>query len=176
MLQQFRASGNTSMLNELEAAPVSLSGGTPPQYVAVRDQAMHALGIGTMHDMRSLLTGLLIPSFQFREYTLPEKLTLWRAKSRSGISNVWAEMVATDLRRQVTELGVPVYFFHGIYDYTVNYALAKSYFDTLRAPVKGFYTFEASAHSPLFEEPERMNQILRADVLTGNTHLADGRR
>jgi pimeloyl-ACP methyl ester carboxylesterase len=174
MLQQFRASGNTRMLKKLEAAPVSLARGTPPGYVAVRDEAMHALGIGTMHEMRSLLTGLVIPSFQFREYTLPEKLTLWRAKSRSGISAVWDNMVRTDLRQQVTELAIPVYFFHGIHDYTVSYALAKSYFDRIQAPVKGFYTFDASAHSPMFEEPEKMNRILRADVLTGSTRLADG--
>ena len=30
-----------------------------------------------------------------------------------------------------------------------------------------------SAHSPLFEEPERMRRILREDVLTGSAALAD---
>jgi hypothetical protein len=40
--------------------------------------------------------------------------------------------------------------------------------------VKGFYTFEKSAHSPLFEEPDRMNRTLREDVLTRDNHLADG--
>jgi hypothetical protein len=39
--------------------------------------------------------------------------------------------------------------------------------------MKGFYTFEHSAHSPFFEEPERMRQILREDVLTGTNTLAD---
>jgi hypothetical protein len=52
----------------------------------------------------------------------------------------------------VTELDLPVYFFHGIYDYTVSYTEAKSYFERLKTPLKGFYTFEQSAHSPLHEE------------------------
>jgi pimeloyl-ACP methyl ester carboxylesterase len=175
MLAHFRASGDTRMVQKLEAAPVTAAGGTPPEYLAIRDGAMHGLGIGTMHEMRSLLTGLVIPSFLFREYTLTEKVNLWRAKSRSGVSIVWDQMVTTDLRRRVTEIGAPVYFFHGVHDYTVNYALARSYFDAIAAPVKGFYTFASSAHSPMFEEPDRMNRILREDVLTGGNGLADGR-
>jgi hypothetical protein len=31
----------------------------------------------------------------------------------------------------------------------------------------------ASAHSPLFEEPEKANRILREDVLTGKNALSD---
>jgi pimeloyl-ACP methyl ester carboxylesterase len=173
MLQLFRAHGNTGMVKRLDAAPVTVESGMPPEYVAIRDVAMHRLGIGTMHEMRSLLTGIVIPSFQFREYTLMEKVTLWRAKAHSGISAVWDDMVKTDLRQRVTELETPVYFFHGRYDYTVNYALAKSYFDGIKAPVKGFYTFESSAHSPMFEEPDKMNRILREDVLAGSNRLAD---
>ena len=61
----------------------------------------------------------------------------------------------------------------GIYDYTVSYALAKNYFDKLQAPIKGFYTFEKSAHSPLFEETQKFGQNLLEDVLTGTNTLAD---
>jgi len=173
MLQQFKARGNTRMAKKLEAAPVTLTDGVPPRYAALRDVAMHRLGIGTMHEMRSLLTGLVLPSFLFREYTLREKINLWRAKSRSGISIVWDRMVGTDLRQQLTDIATPVYFLHGRYDYTVNYALARSYLEIIRAPVKGFYTFESSAHSPLFEEPEKMVRILKEDVLTRSNRLAD---
>jgi hypothetical protein len=45
----------------------------------------------------------------------------------------------------------------------------------LHAPVKGFYTFERSAHCPMFEEPQRMGRILEHDVLKGGNSLADGR-
>ena len=44
----------------------------------------------------------------------------------------------------------------------------------ISAPVKGFYTFENSAHSPMFEEPEKMQYILKTDVLGGTNKLGNG--
>ena len=173
MLQQFKENGNTEMVRKLEAAPVTMTGGTPDAYLALRDPAMHSLGIGTTHDMNSVLTGIFIPSLTSRDYTLSEKVNMWRAKANSGVSSLWDEMLATDLSKEVTEFDIPVYFFEGIYDYTCSYILAKAYFEQLKAPVKGFYTFEQSAHSPLFEEPEKMRHILQEDVLAGVNNLAD---
>jgi pimeloyl-ACP methyl ester carboxylesterase len=175
MVREFKARGSKRAVRRLQGARVTLTGGIPPAYVRFRDQAMHRLGIGTMRNMRSLLTGLVLPSFQFREYTLTEKVNLWRAKAGSGISVLWNEMIATDLRRSVADLHTPIYFLHGRHDYTVNYALARSYFDAIKAPMKGFYTFDGSAHSPMFEEPRRFGQILREDVLAGQTDLADAK-
>jgi pimeloyl-ACP methyl ester carboxylesterase len=173
MLQQFKANGNTEMVRKLEAAPVTMTGGTPDAYRALRDPAMHSLGIGTTHDMDSILTGIVLPSFQSREYTLSEKINTWCGKAASGIAQLWDEMLATDLSQEVTEFSIPVYLVSGIYDYTVNYALARDYFEKIRAPIKGFYTFEQSAHSPLFEEPERMQTIMLQDVLAGQNTLTD---
>jgi pimeloyl-ACP methyl ester carboxylesterase len=173
MLQQFKENGNTKMVQKLEAAPVTLTGGTPDAYRALRDPAMHSLGIGTTHDMDSVITGIFLPSLQSRDYTFIEKVNLWRGKSSSGISVLWDEMIATDLAQQVPKLDLPVYFFEGIYDYTCSYTEAKAYFEKLNAPVKGFYTFKQSAHSPLFEEPEKMQKILLEDVLAGTNNLAD---
>lgn len=174
MLQQFRINGNQRMVQKLEATPVTMAEGTPDGYIKLRDPAMHLLGIGTTHDMDSVFTGIFLPSLAIREYTLKEKINMWRAKSQAGVSIVWNEMLITDLSLKVPELDVPVYFFHGIYDYTCSYPLAKEYFEKLQAPVKGFYTFENSAHSPMFEEPEKLQQILLEDVLAGTNSLSDG--
>lgn len=173
MLQAFQANGNRAMGRKLAAAPVTLAGGPPPAYLALRDGAMHSLGIGTMHEMKSVITGIFFPSLTFREYTLMEKINLWRAKARNGVSVLWEESLATDLSQTVPSLNLPVYFLEGIYDYTCAYSVAKAYFAKLEAPVKGFYTFAQSAHSPIFEEPENVQKILREDVLMGVNHLAD---
>jgi pimeloyl-ACP methyl ester carboxylesterase len=175
MLEEFRKNGNMRMVQKLEAAPVTLTGGTPDEYLAVRDIAMHELGIGTMHTMRSVVTGLLLPSFTFPEYTLTEKINLWRGKADSGVSMLWGSMLATDLSKEVPQLDIPVYFLEGIYDHTCTYSVARSYFEGLRAPLKGFYTFEHSAHSPMFEEPAKTQEILLNDVLAGMNSLADDR-
>jgi pimeloyl-ACP methyl ester carboxylesterase len=150
-----------------------MTSGTPDTYRALRDPAMHSLGIGTIHEMNSVVTGLFIPSWQSPEYTITEKFNTWVAKAKSGVALLWDDMLATDLSEKVTKLDVPVYFFEGIYDYTCNYTLAMDYFRKLNAPIKGFYTFEKSAHSPIFEEPEKVQKILREDVLKGANKLAD---
>lgn len=173
MLQQFKANGNTKMVRKLTAAPVTMAGSVPDAYRALRDPAMHSLGIGTTHDMHSVINGIFLPSWQSHDYTLGEKIDLWRGKATSGIASLWDEMLATDLSEQVTAFQLPVYFFSGIYDYTCNYSLAKDYFEKLQAPLKGFYTFSHSAHSPIFEEADRVRKILQEDVLPGANKLAD---
>jgi pimeloyl-ACP methyl ester carboxylesterase len=152
---------------------VTMTNGVPDAYYSMRDIDMHSLGIGTIHGMNSVITGIFLPSLQFPEYTVTEKMNLWLGKSRSSVSVLWTTMLATDLSQRVTNLALPVYFFHGIYDYTVSYTLAKEYYEKLQAPVKGFYTFHQSAHSPLFEEPERLQKILLEDVQAGANRLAD---
>lgn len=173
-LEQFAANGNRRMLQKLEDTPVTGKDPLPVGWLSLRDTAMHSLGIGTMRDIKSVITGIFLPSWQFREYTLGEKLNLWRGKFFS--QNILQDkMFATDLTEEVTELELPVYFMHGVYDYTVSYPEAKSYFEKLKAPIKGFYTFEQSAHSPMFEEPEKMQKILLEDVLAGANNLADSK-
>jgi pimeloyl-ACP methyl ester carboxylesterase len=172
MLRQFKDNGNARMVRKLEVSPVTGSLPLPDSYLSVRDVAMHGLGIGTTHDMKSIVTGLLLPSLQCREYTLGEKIGMWRGKLFSG-SLLWNRQLATDLTRLVTALEIPAYFLHGIHDYTVSYTEARSYCEQLKAPVKGFYTFEQSAHSPLFEEPDRMREIVQQDVLNGSNGLSD---
>jgi pimeloyl-ACP methyl ester carboxylesterase len=134
---------------------------------------MHTLGVGTTRDMDSVVTGIFWPSWLSREYTLMEKINLWRGKAFSRSLGMWDRMQATDLTQQVTALDLPVYFFHGRHDYTVSYTQARAYAEQLAAPLKGFYTFEASAHTPIFEEPERALQIMLVDVLAGTNQLAD---
>jgi pimeloyl-ACP methyl ester carboxylesterase len=174
MLERYRELGKTRMVRRLEAAPVTPTTiPLPASYAAVRDRAMHGLGVGTTRDMRSVITGLFLPSWRFPEYTLREKVNLWRGKIFSRRSQLWNEMLAADLTKRVPALKLPAHFLHGRHDYTVSYVLSKAYAQELAAPLKGFYTFQNSAHSPMFEEPERTLTILREDVLPGRNRLAD---
>jgi pimeloyl-ACP methyl ester carboxylesterase len=173
MLERCRSERRTALARKLEAAPVTLERGVPPAYLRVRDEAMHALGVGTVREMRSVFGGLFLVSLRNPDYTLTEKISMWRGKAAMGVSSMWKEMLATDLAEQVPGVDVPVYFLHGVHDYTCTYAEASAYFERLKAPLKGFYTFRASAHSPMFEEPARVMAILREDVLRGTNRLAD---
>ena len=81
--------------------------------MALRDPAMHGLGVGTTHDMKSVITGLFLPSWLNREYTVGEKLDIWRGKFAARSLGLWDEMQGDDLTKRITELEIPVYFVHG---------------------------------------------------------------
>jgi pimeloyl-ACP methyl ester carboxylesterase len=165
MLAEYRRLGDTRMVRELEKAPVTMTGGTPDAYLRLRDKAMHTLGIGTTHDMKSVITGIFLPSWRFPEYTITEKVNLWRGRSFSRSFGLWEQLIRVDLRQTVPRLDVPTYFLQGVYDYTCSYRLAQDYLRKLDAPVKGFYRFDNSAHSPILEQPAAARDILRTDVL-----------
>jgi pimeloyl-ACP methyl ester carboxylesterase len=173
MLQAFRAAGNTRMVRRLEAAPVTPDD-VPREYLAVRDDAMHRLGGGTMRAIRSVARGIFLESLKCPDYSLVDKVNLWRGKIASGVSSMWTAMLATRLASDIPRVAVPVYFVHGAHDLTCSIDVAREYLASLEAPCKAFYTFEDSAHSPLFEEPDRFCAILSEAVLMGRTTLADG--
>jgi pimeloyl-ACP methyl ester carboxylesterase len=164
MVEQYRARGNTTMVRRLEAAPVNLADGPSDAYLRLRDRAMHQLGIGTTRDMESVITGVFLPVWRSPAYTLREKVNLWRGL-RWSRQFLWEDFLRTDLTERVERLEIPVHFFVGQYDYTVNPDLARGFFLGLEAPSKGFHLFPESAHSPLFEEPERARRILLEEVL-----------
>jgi pimeloyl-ACP methyl ester carboxylesterase len=160
MLSQYKANGNQAKLRKMKDYSAYLMN------LPLRDETMHDLGIGTMHNMRSVFTGIFLPVMQCRAYTLAEKINIWRGKAAlNNITDLRRQMNETDMIRKVPKLKIPVYFFSGVYDYTVSYILAESYFKQLQAPVKGFYLFRESAHSPIFEEPEKAIRIMLEDVL-----------
>lgn len=139
-----------------------------------RDNYMHKMGIGTMHNMRSIFTGVFVPVWMCNAYTFKEKFNIWKSKiTFLPKTNIHKETIETDFALKVNEVKVPVYFFSGIHDLTVNISLSKEYYKKLIAPVKGFYTFENSSHSPLFEEPIKVINIIKEDVLNGKNTLSD---
>jgi pimeloyl-ACP methyl ester carboxylesterase len=176
MLAEYRRRGDTRMVRDLEAVPVTLEGGPPPRYVRMlRDTAMHRLGVGTTHEMDSVITGIFLSSLRFPGYTVREKWDLWRGRSFSRSFGLWEdEVLRADIPRQVPRLEVPTYFFAGAHDYTCVTSLVEDYFDVLDAPAKGFYLFENSAHSPSLEEPQRARRILQHDILGSVLHDGHG--
>lgn len=173
MLNYFKETKNKKWADSFESFSFNDKRKIPKEYLKMRDAAMHELGIGTMRNMRNIATDLFLPSLYFSEYTLFEKFYLWYGKSKAGVHQIWDEMIGTNLSDIKNDFKIPVYFFHGIFDYTCSYELSKKYFNEINAPVKAFYTFDQSAHSPLLEEPEKVNRILINDVKNLRTDLAD---
>ncbi|RPI59397.1 MAG: alpha/beta hydrolase [Ignavibacteriales bacterium] len=173
ILNKYTEMNNKKMVERFEKFSFDDQNKIPIEYLKMRDDAMHELGIGTMRKMKNVATDLFLPSLYFSEYSLSDKYHLWAGKSKFGISQNWEKMARTNLIETKNYFKIPVYFFHGLYDYTCSYELTKKYFDEIKAPIKGFYTFDQSAHSPLFEEPEKINKILINDIKNLRTDLAD---
>lgn len=173
MLNEFQEINDISMVKKLKKIQIEETGGLPNDYIKIRDVAMHKLGIGTARDINNIVKDIFLESLLFSEYSISEKYRLWAGKSKAGVSIIWNEMINVNLMEQYTSFQLPIYFVHGEYDYTCSYELSRMYFNKIDAPVKGFYTFNESAHSPLFEEPDKFNEILVNDVLNLKMSLSD---
>ncbi|MBC8005931.1 MAG: alpha/beta hydrolase [Verrucomicrobia bacterium] len=174
--EQYTALGKTKELKELKKYPVLESESSIIHFYQsmIRDKSMHELGIGTMRAMKSVFWGVFIPVWKCKAYTVREKINIWVSKFTFIKKAKFVEQLfAYDIPSMFPKVEIPVYFFNGKYDLTVNIDLSKAYFEKLHAPVKGFYTFEHSAHSPLFEEPTRVREIIRKDVLNKKAKLVD---
>ncbi len=166
MLERYKADGNDNMVKQFEKYPIAASDEAFTEYSmsSLRDTAMHELGVGTTRAMRSVMSGIFFPSLRCGAYTQAERINIWRGKAFAKESPVALGSRTFNAFEAIPELEIPIYFFGGAYDYTVNYSLQRDYYQHIKAPMKAFYTFSNSAHSPLFEEPERALNILVNDV------------
>ena len=113
------------------------------------------------------MSGIFFPSLRCTVYTPMERINIWRGKMFAQNTAVVTDSMHFNAMERVPSLEIPSYFFAGAYDYTCLYSLQKEYYARMQAPLKGFYTFENSAHSPLFEEPEKAIKILTRDIVNG---------
>jgi len=176
MLKKYNEAGNKAMISKFESYNLENGKEEIMRYFKslLRDKAMHELGIGTMRGMKSVITGVFFPFMASKYYTIMEKINLWRAKFfLINKTNLIEELFSIDVTVNVPNLEIPIYLFSGIHDFTVNYKLSREYLKKIDAPLKGFYTFSSSAHSPMFEEPGRFIHLLKNDVLEGKNSLAD---
>lgn len=171
MLEEFEKRNDKKMLKRLRKYPINAGGKISAKYLGLRSIGMNKLGIGIMRSMTSSVECVKVV-LGYKGYTLGEKFKFARG-SMLSLKHLWGAVMQTDMIKQVPNLQIPVYIFQGKYDYQVSYELARKYVTALNAPIKGFYTFENSAHSPCFEEPEKMRNIIREDVLQNKVSLSD---
>ena len=97
------------------------------------------------------------------EYTFGDKVKYMKGALFS-LEHLWPTVIHTNLFTEIDSMQVPVYIFQGIYDYQTPHVVAKDFYDQLKAPEKEFFTFANSAHSPLMEEVDKFNSIVREKI------------
>lgn len=128
-------------------------------FIGIERNYVMKYGGGAMREMRGILP-LVKMIFLAHEYTIEEKFNYLKGSDFSA-KYLWKEVIDTNLFNEIDSMQVPVYILQGLYDYQTPYPVAKDFFNQIKAPVKEFYIFENSAHSPNMEEVEKFNQIVR---------------
>jgi pimeloyl-ACP methyl ester carboxylesterase len=77
-----------------------------------------------------------------------------------------SEFNTLNLFQKISTIDVPVHFIHGRHDAIAPYETAKKYYAYLRADKKTFTSFDHSAHTPHYDEPEKFSKLLR-DMIQG---------
>lgn len=88
----------------------------------------------------------------------------WIKGNIFSMKAMWPEVMQINLDEQVPRLEVPVYFLIGRHDYNTPFELAEKYFNQLQAPWKELIWFENSAHSPMYEEPEKFCEVMSQKI------------
>jgi pimeloyl-ACP methyl ester carboxylesterase len=114
---------------------------------------------GAMRNMKSMWP-MISMVLNTKEYTFADKIN-YSISNLFSIKNLWLDVINSNLNVSVDSMQIPVYIFQGIHDYQTPYTVAKDFFENLKAPQKEFFTFENSAHSPLMEEAEKFNSIVK---------------
>jgi pimeloyl-ACP methyl ester carboxylesterase len=132
-------------------------------FLMVERNYVMKFGGGVTHEMTSMLPVLKMV-LETKEYTIKDKVN-FMSGSLFSLKTLWPDVVNKNLANEIDSMQVPVYIFQGVYDYQTPYSVAKEFFDQLKAPKKEFFTFENSAHSPVMEEVDKFNTILREKVI-----------
>jgi pimeloyl-ACP methyl ester carboxylesterase len=106
-----------------------------------------------------LLIGLRSP-----EYSLVDDVHIVGGVNFT-LRNMRYNAISGDLIDVVTDLKLPVYFFTGRHDYTAPFQCTQEYYRRINAPGKKMVWFDASAHFPFFEEPQKFAAEMKKVVL-----------
>jgi pimeloyl-ACP methyl ester carboxylesterase len=121
---------------------------------------------GTFHD-RAVDKAMFRKYFESPEYSWRDLLSLKKGSDFS-LGAMWSQRLEVDLLEAAPSLALPVFFLHGRCDRVTPTELVQTYYDRLDAPRKELIWFERSGHCPLFEEPQRFQEVI-IDRLLPNT-------
>ncbi len=120
-------------------------------------------GLGLSRKYRGDMTATMLkfalasPEYSLRDITYFFDEPNWPPLQR--------ELNTFDISRYGTEFKVPMIFIEGRHDWQTPSVLVAEYAATLRAPAAKVIWLEASAHSPMVDEPEAFTGALVRDVL-----------
>ena len=166
MTDIFEKNGNKKAMQKMNSlVTVSQDGSVTPNAPdtihAKWESVLLEAGCATTREMRSDARDIFFPQMNAKCYTFKEKINYWRGKGLC--SNSPYHQFKIDSYEKIN-FEIPVYFFNGYYDYTCPTPMVETFYQNISAPDKDIYIFEDSAHSPWWEENDKMLSIMREKV------------
>lgn len=129
-------------------------------YVVVHRQLCQKYGGGTTH-FEELSTEKIIKLFnETSEYGTNGFEDIFLPGVNFSLEHLISEFFNLDSSSMPTNFEIPMYIMNGIYDYQTTHQTAYEYFKVIQTPLKRFISFENSAHTPFYDEPDRFVQVL----------------
>ena len=158
-LQQARQNNEQQAVAELEAL-------IPFDYTSIDDVGVKNKWVSTFgghHHKVEMYREIRSQLGKGPEYTDADVESFMKGLSWSSrTAGAEAAVSNYSLFRQLPEVSIPIYIFAGRYDYSTPSTLAQEYYNSVKAPKKGFIWFEESGHTMIFEEPDKMTSELIA--------------
>ncbi|MCA1756246.1 MAG: alpha/beta hydrolase [Bacteroidales bacterium] len=167
-----KKNGDKQALKKLEALNFPKTGADSKEWMMflMRERSfVDKFGGGLFRDYNGILDKLS-PVINTKEYTLSDKIN-FGIGSIFSLDHLWEEIIADNLFETIDSIHIPVYFFHGLYDYQTSYIVAKEFYEQLKAREKQFISFEKSSHCPIFDEPDKFNKTIR-EIITAQRDTA----
>ena len=130
---------------------------------------LEEFGYGDMHDPSRWDEIRIELAAMLTEYTEEDIANLDRDGAlyqSSPLKQDESWLYALDLFSEIPRLEVPVFFMAGRFDYKTPSVLVEEYYSSLDAPAgKQLFWFELSAHAPILEEAEAIQNVIINQIL-----------
>lgn len=160
MLEHAQKSNDQKALRQLQKYNLDSEAFPEHKYMMkIRTRLMNKYGIG-LHHNPDLSSNMVKNVLFFKKYSFFEKIKYVQGMLFSN-KLLFHYVLEDNLFENTLSLEIPFYILQGKYDYQTSYFLAKEYLAAINAPDKKFYSFEHSAHSPIWEEPKEFMDAIK---------------
>jgi pimeloyl-ACP methyl ester carboxylesterase len=151
LLQKARQKKDMRAIEELSRVAFPITENTFDEYIKMKSKYMNRYG-GYFYTRPTKVLRRIFSRLVFSGIYSLKDYRKMMAGLRIGREVGKRVLLSANLSEQVPQVDVPVHFFVGRHDQHTSFRKAQEYYEQLQAPKKTWIWFEASAHSPIFEE------------------------
>ena len=164
MKDLFSSNGEKRKLKKLESLVEERDGHIrlkPKYHDGHWEGMLLSAGCATTREMRSDAFGIFFPQMLSHCYSFSEKIDYWKGKALLAKSPYMEE---SNRVYEKIESQIPIIYISGTYDYTTPITHVKELYDRTESEGKAFCEFMNSAHSPLWEENDKVLEVMKSYV------------